>query len=87
MDRGLPVTARPGRFAPAGDEPALPDLLTGDEPGLAELVADPVLQTLMRRDHLSDGDFWAAVERGRAALRRRDHGDFYASFMQSRLDP
>jgi len=61
MAVGIPMTKPAASFAMAGDEPAL-----------AELLADPVLQTLMRRDHLSDGDFWAAVERGRAALQLRE---------------
>lgn len=43
----------------------------GDEPALADLMADPVLHTLMRCDRLSEGDLRQAIERGRAALRRR----------------
>ena len=46
----------------------------GDEPALSDLLADPVLHTLMRCDRLSHGDLKAAIERGRAALRRRSGG-------------
>ncbi len=60
MARGIPLTARTDPFAKAGDEPALSDML-----------ADPVLRTLMRCDRLSEGDLWSAIERGRAALRLR----------------
>ena len=54
------MTAKVDPFARAGDEPALSDLL-----------ADPVLHTLMRCDRLSEGDLRSAIERGRAALRLR----------------
>ncbi len=74
MGRGVAMTANPAPFARAGDEPMLADLL-----------ADPTLHTLMRCDRLSEGDLRIAIERGRAALGKRDHA--YASFMHSRLDP
>ncbi|MDO8605828.1 MAG: hypothetical protein Q7R40_04770 [Phaeospirillum sp.] len=60
MARGILVTIQAAPFARAGDEPALADLL-----------ADPILLTLIRCDRLSEGDLWTAIERGRAALRRR----------------
>ena len=60
MAVGIPMTAKVDPFARAGDEPALSDLL-----------ADPVLHTLMRCDRLSEGDLRSAIERGRAALRLR----------------
>lgn len=50
-------------FSGADDEPALPDLL-----------ADPILQLLMRRDHLAEDELSKAIERGRMALRRRQAG-------------
>jgi hypothetical protein len=60
MARSIPTTTQAAPFARAGDEPALLDML-----------ADPVLRTLMRCDRLSEGDLWTAIERGRAALRLR----------------
>ena len=60
MARGIPMTAKPAPFARAGDEPELSDML-----------ADPILHTLMRCDRLSEGDLRMAIERGRAALRLR----------------
>ena len=47
-------------FSGAGDEPALPDLL-----------ADPILQLLMRRDRLAEDELNKVIEHGRQALRRR----------------
>ena len=60
MAGGVAMTTNMAPFARAGDEPAL-----------ADLMADPVLHTLMRCDRLSEGDLRQAIERGRAALRRR----------------
>jgi len=60
MAHRIPLTTQTAPFARAGDEPTLTDLL-----------ADPVLHTLLRCDHLSEGDLQTAIERGRAALRLR----------------
>jgi hypothetical protein len=60
MAVGIPMT-----------KPAAPFARAGDEPALADLLADPVLHTLMRCDRLSEGDLRTAIERGRAALRLR----------------
>ncbi len=46
----------------------------GDEPALADLLADPILHLLLRCDRLSEGDLQVAIDRGRAALRRRRKG-------------
>jgi len=48
--------------------PAAPFARAGDEPALADLLADPILLTLMRCDRLSEGDLRMAIERGRSAL-------------------
>ena len=60
MAYGIPMTNSAAPFARAGDEPALSDLL-----------ADPILLTLLRCDRLSEGDLRIAIERGRIALRLR----------------
>jgi len=73
MGRCLAITPKRVPFAGAGDEPAL-----------AELLADPILHLLMRRDRLSDGDVLQAIARGRAALGERHP---YGPFTLSRLEP
>ncbi|OAN51329.1 hypothetical protein A6A04_16260 [Paramagnetospirillum marisnigri] len=66
---------------------AAPFARAGDEPALADLLADPILHALMRRDRLTEGDLRTAIERARAALRMSGYGNLYASFTHSRLDP
>ena len=43
----------------------------GDEPDLAEMMADPIVQLVMARDHLSRADVDSAVAFGRRQLRSR----------------
>ena len=43
----------------------------GTEPQLAELLADPVTQLVMRRDRITEHEVHAAVEIARRALPRR----------------
>ncbi len=38
----------------------------GTEPPLAELLADPLLHAVLRRDRLQPADVWRAIERARA---------------------
>ena len=40
----------------------------GLEPSLEELVADPVVRLVMRRDGLSEADIWGAIRCGRVRL-------------------
>jgi hypothetical protein len=44
----------------------------GTEPQLAELLADPVIQLVMRRDRITEHEVHAAVEIARRALPRCD---------------
>ena len=39
------------------------------EPAVAELLADPMIDLLLRRDGLTRDEVWAAVEQARLALR------------------
>ena len=48
--------------------PTRDDWLKG-EPRLREMMTDPIVRLVMRRDNLGPVDVWAAVEQGRAALR------------------
>ncbi len=57
MARATRMTAKVDPFARAGDEPRLSDML-----------ADPIVHTLMRCDRLSEGDLRIAIERARTAL-------------------
>jgi len=41
----------------------------GEEPALSDLLADPILHTLMKYDRLTERDLLIAIERGRIALR------------------
>lgn len=43
----------------------------GVEPRLSDLLADPMIHQVMRRDGLKRADLEAAVAHGRAQLRRR----------------
>ena len=43
----------------------------GQEPKLADLLADPVVHLIMGRDRLVRSDVEAAIARGQSALRRR----------------
>jgi hypothetical protein len=43
----------------------------GQEPRLADLLADPVVHLVMGRDGLVRSDVEAAIARGQSALRRR----------------
>ncbi len=42
--------------------------VSGREPGLAEVLSDPIVHLVMRRDGLSEADVRAAVRRGQARL-------------------
>ena len=42
---------------------------SGVEPSVAELLADPVAQIILRYDGVTRADVWAAVERARQELR------------------
>ncbi len=42
--------------------------MSGREPELAEVMSDPIVHLIMRRDGLSEGDVWAAVRLGQARL-------------------
>jgi hypothetical protein len=52
-------------------KPRLPYAGAGDEPPLKEILDSSIVHLLMQRDHLSNKDVWAAIDRGRSALRRR----------------
>ncbi len=43
----------------------------GQEPKLADMLADPVVHLVMERDRLVRADVEAAIARGQLALRRR----------------
>ncbi len=47
--------------------PTREDWLNG-EPRIPDMLTDPIVRMVMRRDNLGPRDVWAAVERGRAAL-------------------
>jgi len=38
------------------------------EPHIHEMMTDPIVRLVMRRDNLGPADVWAAVNRARAAL-------------------
>ena len=51
------------------------DWLKG-EPPIEEILTDPIMHLVMRRDNLGPADVWAAIDRGRAALHgRAPHSD------------
>jgi hypothetical protein len=43
----------------------------GEEPSLAEVMADPIVHLVMARDHLTHADVESAVALGRRQLRSR----------------
>jgi len=51
--------------------PTRDDWLNG-EPHIHEMLTDPIVRLVMRRDNLGPADVWAAVERARAALRGQE---------------
>jgi len=54
-------------------EPDLPtpdDWLKG-EPHIDDMLTDPIVRLVMRRDNVGPADVWAAVDRARANLRGR----------------
>jgi hypothetical protein len=46
----------------------------GDEPLLDEMVADPVVRAVMRRDGVTDEALWAAINLARNRLYSRGDG-------------
>lgn len=48
--------------------PTRDDWLKG-EPQLREMLTDPIVRMVMRRDNLGPADVWAAVEQARTGLR------------------
>ncbi len=48
--------------------PTRDDWLAG-EPHIHEMMADPIVRLVMRRDNLGPADVWAAIDRARTALR------------------
>jgi len=47
--------------------PAQDDWLTG-EPRIRDMLSDPIVHLVMRRDNLGPTDVWTAIDRARAAL-------------------
>lgn len=47
----------------------------GAEPSLAEVLEDPVVHLVLRRDGLTPSDLRRAMETARSGLRRDDSGD------------
>jgi hypothetical protein len=47
--------------------PTRNDWLKG-EPQIREMLTDPIVRLVMRRDNLDPSDVWAAVHRARAAM-------------------
>lgn len=43
----------------------------GAEPALVDVMSDPIVHLLMRRDHLRATDVWLIIEQGRQAVRAR----------------
>lgn len=41
------------------------------EPHIHEMMTDPIVRLVMRRDNLGPADVWAAIDRARAALHGR----------------
>ena len=68
----IPVHNSPGqirewvRTVPTGN------IWLSGEPPIHEMLRDPIVRLVMRRDKLGPADVWAAVERGRAALYGRE---------------
>ena len=50
--------------------PIQDDWLTG-EPHIHDMITDPIVRLVMRRDNLGPADVWAAIDRARIALRGR----------------
>ena len=50
--------------------PKREDWLKG-EPHLDEMLIDPIVRLVMRRDNLAAADVWDAIDRARANLRGR----------------
>ena len=50
--------------------PTRDDWLLG-EPHIHEMLTDPIVRRVTRRDNLGPADVWRAIERGRAALHGR----------------
>ena len=47
----------------------------GIEPTLSEMLADPTVQAVMRRDGVTPAQLWAQVERARHRIPRQPLGD------------
>jgi hypothetical protein len=61
----------PQRFMSWGPQLPEPDDWLKGEPRLHEILDDPIVRLVMRRDNLGPADVWAAVDRARASLRGR----------------
>ena len=59
------------RFTNWGPELPAPDDWLKGEPRLHEMLTDPIVRLVMRRDNVGPADVWAAVDRARASLRGR----------------
>lgn len=51
--------------------PTRDDWLLG-EPQVHDMLTDPIVRLVMRRDNLGPADVWTAIDRARAALRGRE---------------
>lgn len=51
--------------------PAQDNWLLG-EPSIHEILSDPIVHLVMRRDNVGPADVWAAIDRGRATQRGRE---------------
>jgi hypothetical protein len=48
-----------------------PYATAGVEPSVEEIISDPVMQFILRRDGLTTAEVWAAIDRARGALASR----------------
>ena len=48
-----------------------PYATAGTEPPIEDIISDPVMQLILRRDGLTAAEVWAAIDLARRALRQR----------------
>jgi hypothetical protein len=67
-------TDQPAARFPKRRKPREKWVRRGTEPALVDVMNDPIVRLLMRRDHLRPGDVWQVIEQGRQAVLERRRG-------------
>ena len=72
MKMNVPGQISPGQIREWVRTVSAQDNWLQGEPPIHEMLTDPIVRLVMRRDNLGPADVWAAIDRARIALHGRE---------------